>query len=72
MPVTMPAVTVASALDVLHVPPATLSVSVMLEPRHTFVGPPIAAGSGLTVIVALLPRLVAAHVLESVKAVTGS
>ena len=50
-PVTYPEeetiVAVAGAL-VLHVPKGVVSVRVMEEPKHTFAGPPIALGSGLT------------------------
>jgi hypothetical protein len=56
MPVTTPVVgaTVATAgALLLQVPPGVTSVTVIVVPGHNAVGPPIAAGNGLTVIVAL-------------------
>ena len=40
-----------------HVPPGDASASVVFEPTHTFVTPPMAAGNGFTVktTVALQP-----------------
>ena len=38
----------------LHVPPVVSFVSVTVNVRHTIVGPPIGAGSGFTVRVALV------------------
>ena len=49
-PVVLPIVTLP--LPALHTP-LPVSVTVIAEPVHTAVGPPIAAGSGLTTIVAL-------------------
>ena len=51
MPVTIPvpAPMVAVPPVMLHVMPGVISVSVIVEPTHTADGPPIAAGSGLTV-----------------------
>jgi len=55
------------AIDVLlllHVPPPVPLVSVMVEPVHTTDSPPMAAGSGLTVMVTL-------PVIGAVQAVAG-
>jgi hypothetical protein len=53
IPVAMPVPTPIVACAVLllvHVPPPVASVSIVVEPTHTFVVPPIGAGNGLTVI----------------------
>ena len=50
-PVVLPMVAIAGRL-LIHTP-LPVSVTVIAEPVHTAVGPPIAAGSGLTTIVAL-------------------
>ena len=55
-PVTTPAFTSTVAFDkslLLHVPLAVASLSAMAALTHTLFGPVIAAGNGLTVIVAL-------------------
>src|SRR5258708_7354492 len=52
MPATIPEPMLTSAWAVLllvHVPPGVASVSVVADPTHTFVTPPIPAGTGLTV-----------------------
>ena len=48
------------ALLLLQVPPTVASVSVMVEPLHTTVGPAIATGDGFTAttVVALQPPTV--------------
>jgi hypothetical protein len=48
-PVDEPMVATA-VVPLIQVPPADASVNVIVAPTHTVVGPPIAAGSGLTVI----------------------
>ena len=50
-PVTMPLAepTVALLLLLLHVPPLTKSLSVIADPTHTAVAPPMLDGVGLTV-----------------------
>jgi hypothetical protein len=55
IPVTRPVAgtIVIVPLGVLHVPPGVASVTVIVDPTHTLVGPPIGAGSGLIVIVTL-------------------
>lgn len=45
-------------LPLVHVPPDVMSVSVTVEPAHTLVGPPIAAGCGLTVTIAVVAHVV--------------
>ena len=52
IPVTAPVVAPTVPSDgalLLHVPPLLISVNAVVSPVHTFVVPPIAAGSGLTV-----------------------
>jgi hypothetical protein len=52
IPVTIPLLppTVASSgLPLLHIPPGMMSLSVIVCPTHTFVGPVIAAGDAITV-----------------------
>ena len=41
-------------VPLIHVPLGVVLVSVMLEPIHTEVGPPIKAGKGLTVTSAVV------------------
>ena len=50
-PVTLPVVELAVALALLlvHVPPVTASLSVVLRPAHTVGVPVMVAGTGLTV-----------------------
>ena len=48
MPVEAPTVAVPVAV-LLHVPPPVASVSVILDPAHTLVGPEIATGKEFTV-----------------------
>jgi hypothetical protein len=63
-PETIPEEDPIVATDVLlliHVPLGVTSVSATVEPKHTPVGPPIAAGSGFTVTTA-----VAIHVVGNV------
>jgi hypothetical protein len=57
-PVTIPSAEpmVSAAAVVLQVPPLILFVAVMVPPRHTALGPPMAAGTAFTVTMA-----VAAH-----------
>ena len=52
-PVTTPVVefTVADVELLLHVPPAVASVSVIVAPTHTAVGPVMAVGAGVIVMV---------------------
>lgn len=56
-PVTIPLITEAVVLLLPHIPPATLSVSVMEEPAHTLDGPFMLPGveSIVTVLVAIHP-----------------
>ena len=55
MPLTVPDATVALVTSLLlQVPPVLVSVNIVERPAHTFVVPPIAAGKGFTVIVAML------------------
>jgi len=59
MPVTVPVAPAIAAIAgglLLHVPPPVISVSVMLLPVHTCVGPPIRAGKRSTVTVVLLAQ----------------
>jgi hypothetical protein len=59
-PLTMPddEPTVATVvLLLIQVPPAVASVTVIVEPAHTLVGPLIAAGAGLTVTTAVARQL---------------
>ena len=42
-----------AGVALLHVPPAVALLSVVVEPTHTLVVPVMAAGSGLTVTVAV-------------------
>jgi hypothetical protein len=54
IPLTMPEVdpTVATEVVLLvHVPPGVASVSVIVDPAQTLVGPPMAAGVALTVTI---------------------
>lgn len=46
-------------LAVLHNPPGVTSVSVIVDPMQTLAGPPIAAGTGFTVIVVIVAHPVA-------------
>jgi hypothetical protein len=71
-PVTMPPATVAEALLLLHVPPATASVRVIVEPMHTLEGPvilPAFDGLTVTVRVALQPP-VNAYIIVDVPVAT--
>jgi hypothetical protein len=52
MPVVAPMVATPRVL-LAHVPPGVASVSVIVAPTHNADGPTMAAGKGLTVIVAL-------------------
>lgn len=57
MPVAMPEVRPTVAIDVLplvHVPPATASLSVVEVPMHIFVPPLIVAGAVVTMIVVVV------------------
>ena len=59
-PNTMPAVGVTAATDgllLLHVPPDTVLVRIIVEPTHTLEGPPIAGGPVVTVTVVLAKQL---------------
>ena len=51
IPVELPMVAMAGKLLVQFPPPP--SVSIIVEPTHTAVGPEIGAGNGFTIIVAL-------------------
>ena len=55
MPVIVPVVPsmVILVLAVVHVPPVTASVAVIVAPWQTIAGPPIAAGVSFTVTVSL-------------------
>lgn len=58
-PVTIPELVPAVACEVLlllHVPPEVPSLNVIVAPMHTADAPVIAAGDGLTVIVAALTQ----------------
>ena len=62
MPVTVPAedpIVATAVLLLLHTPPLVAFVRVVVNPTHTFVVPPIAAGFGLTVklVTAIQPVL---------------
>jgi len=51
----VPATTVATAgLALLQLPPGEAFVNVVVEPTHTSNVPPMAAGNGLTVTVAVI------------------
>ena len=72
IPVTTPVVLPMVATDgvpLLHVPPVVRSVSVIVAPAHTAVGPLMAAGAGLTMIVAL-PVIVLVQPVAAVVACT--
>lgn len=53
IPVTVPPVTEAFVLLLLHTPPGAISVNVIEDPSHTLPGPLMvpASGNGLTVII---------------------
>jgi hypothetical protein len=55
MPVVEPIVATA-VLELLHVPPLTLSLSVMDEPTHKVLLPVIVAGVAFTVTVLYVPQ----------------
>ena len=60
MPVTIPDEDPTDASHdgvILHVPPAEVSVSVMVDPIQTAAGPPIVAGRADTVIVLVAEQL---------------
>ena len=74
-PVTMPPVTVAVALLLLHAPPMAGSVSIIVDPTHTPDGPDMvpAFGAGLIVIIfdAVVPDVpVVVYKIVSMPAVT--
>ena len=58
LPVAEPIVAIVASL-LLHEPLEVVSVSVVVNPSHTEVVPPIEAGSGLTVIVVVAAQPVA-------------
>lgn len=73
VPVAMPPTTPLPAPTVptvgsaeLHVPPGDGSVSVMVDPRHTFVGPLIAAGDDETVTVVVVAHPPTVYVMVAV------
>jgi hypothetical protein len=55
---------------VLHTPPATVFVSVTDAPAQTVAGPPIAAGNGFTVTVAVVLHPPAVYIMTAVPAAT--
>jgi hypothetical protein len=72
-PVTIPddEPTVATVGVVLiHTPPASKSVKVAVAPMQTNVGPPIGAGMGLTVTIAVTLQLPIAYLIVAVPADT--
>ncbi len=65
MPASIPVITPVDALAVamavlplLHIPDGVISLSVIVKPSHTFVAPPITAGNGFTVPVAVMIQVV--------------
>ena len=55
-PLTLPATTVATVVnELLHVPPVGLSLSVIVAPTHSAVGP-VMVGIGFTVTITVLAQ----------------
>lgn len=54
IPEDAPTVIAVHPTPVDHDPPVVASVSVIVDPSHTWVSPPIAAGTGFTVTSAVL------------------
>lgn len=58
MPVMLPELPIVMLLlVVLHVPPVTASVAVIVAPWHTVAGPPIVVGVGFTINVSFTEQI---------------